>query len=104
VKPDTADYLDKAHRCPVGARTTAAAGLPDVAAREAHLAPVVGRGMAARPLKRIPQPGGMDCVFRSIVITDSSGRRSSNPGEGDHGFRSKAITHSSDRDQHGMTG
>jgi len=44
------------------------------------------------------------CVFRSIVITDSSGRRSSNPGEGDHGFRSKAITHSSDRDQHGMTG
>jgi hypothetical protein len=44
------------------------------------------------------------CVFRSIAITDSSGRRSSNPVEGDHGFRSKAITHSSDRDQHGMTG
>src|ERR1700747_2820897 len=38
------------------------------------------------------------CVFRSIAITDSSGRRSSNPVEGDHGFRSKAITHSSDRD------
>jgi hypothetical protein len=45
-----------------------------------------------------------NCVFRSIAITDSSGRRSSNPVEGDHGFRSKAITHSSDRDQHGMTG
>jgi hypothetical protein len=44
------------------------------------------------------------CVFRSIAITDFSGRRSSNPVEGDHGFRSKAITHSSDRDQHGMTG
>jgi hypothetical protein len=47
---------------------------------------------------------GLVCVFRSIAITDSSGRRSSNPVEGDHGFRSKAITHSSDRDQHGMTG
>jgi uncharacterized protein (UPF0332 family) len=35
---DIADYLDKAHRCLVGARTTAAAGLPDVAAREAYLA------------------------------------------------------------------
>jgi uncharacterized protein (UPF0332 family) len=35
---DFADYLDKAHRCIVGARTTTAAGLPHVAAREAYLA------------------------------------------------------------------
>jgi hypothetical protein len=38
VNPETAEYLDKAHRCLAGAKTIAAAGLPDVAAREAYLA------------------------------------------------------------------
>ena len=38
MKPETADYLDKAHHCLVGAKTIAAAGLPGVAAREAYLA------------------------------------------------------------------
>jgi uncharacterized protein (UPF0332 family) len=38
VKPETADYLDKAQHCLAGAKTIAAAGLPDVAAREAYLA------------------------------------------------------------------
>jgi uncharacterized protein (UPF0332 family) len=38
VKPEAADYLDKARHCLVGAGTIAEAGLPDVAAREAYLA------------------------------------------------------------------
>ena len=38
MKPETAAYLDKAHRGLAGAKTIAAAGLPDVAAREAYLA------------------------------------------------------------------
>ena len=38
MKPETAEYLDKARHCLVGAKTIAAAGLPDVAAREAYLA------------------------------------------------------------------
>jgi uncharacterized protein (UPF0332 family) len=38
VKPEAADYLDKARRCLAGARTIGAAGVPDVAAREAYLA------------------------------------------------------------------
>jgi uncharacterized protein (UPF0332 family) len=38
VKPETEDYLHKAHHCLVCARTIAAAGVPEVAAREAYLA------------------------------------------------------------------
>jgi uncharacterized protein (UPF0332 family) len=38
VKAETADYLDKSRHCVAGAKTIAAAGLPDVAAREAYLA------------------------------------------------------------------
>jgi uncharacterized protein (UPF0332 family) len=38
VKPETADYLEKARHCLVSAKTIADAGLPDVAAREACLA------------------------------------------------------------------
>lgn len=38
MKPETADYLDKARHCVAGASTIAAAGVPDVAAREAYLA------------------------------------------------------------------
>jgi hypothetical protein len=39
----------------------------------------------------------LECVFRSIAITDSSGRRSSNPVEGDHPIQWKAITNSGRR-------
>jgi uncharacterized protein (UPF0332 family) len=38
VKPEAADYLDKARHCLASAKTIAAAGVPDVAAREAYLA------------------------------------------------------------------
>jgi len=38
VKPEAADYLDKARRCLANAVTIADAGLADVAAREAYLA------------------------------------------------------------------
>jgi uncharacterized protein (UPF0332 family) len=38
MKPEAADYLRKARHCLAGAKTIAAAGLPDVAAREAYLA------------------------------------------------------------------
>ena len=38
MKPETADFLNKAQRCLSGAETIAAAGLADVAAREAYLA------------------------------------------------------------------
>jgi uncharacterized protein (UPF0332 family) len=38
VKPEAADYLNKARHCLAGAKRIAAAGLPDVAAREAYLA------------------------------------------------------------------
>jgi uncharacterized protein (UPF0332 family) len=38
VKPETADYLDKARHCLAGAKKIADTGLPDVAAREAYLA------------------------------------------------------------------
>jgi uncharacterized protein (UPF0332 family) len=38
VKPETADYSEKARHCLAGAGTIAEAGLPDVAAREAYLA------------------------------------------------------------------
>ncbi len=37
MKPETTDYLGKARRCLAGAKKIAAAGLPDVAAREAYL-------------------------------------------------------------------
>jgi uncharacterized protein (UPF0332 family) len=38
MKPETAEHRDKAHRCLAGAKTIAAAELPDVTAREAYLA------------------------------------------------------------------
>jgi uncharacterized protein (UPF0332 family) len=38
MKPEAADYIEKARRCLQKARTIAAAGVPDVAAREAYLA------------------------------------------------------------------
>jgi uncharacterized protein (UPF0332 family) len=38
VKPETANYLEKARRCLSGAERVATAGLPDIAAREAYLA------------------------------------------------------------------
>jgi uncharacterized protein (UPF0332 family) len=36
VRPEAADYLDKARRCLTSAKTIASSGLPDVAAREAY--------------------------------------------------------------------
>ena len=38
MKPEAANYLDKARHCLNGAKTVASAGLPDIAAREAYLA------------------------------------------------------------------
>ncbi len=38
MKPESADYLDKARRCLANAKTIAAAAVADVAAREAYLA------------------------------------------------------------------
>jgi uncharacterized protein (UPF0332 family) len=38
VKPEGADYLEKARHCLLGAKTIAAAGISDVAAREAYFA------------------------------------------------------------------
>ena len=38
MKPETADYLGKARHCLANAKTIAAAGVSDVAAREAYLA------------------------------------------------------------------
>lgn len=38
MKPESADYLEKARHCLFGAKTIAAAGIPGVAAREAYLA------------------------------------------------------------------
>jgi uncharacterized protein (UPF0332 family) len=38
VRPEAADYLDKARHCLTSAKTIASSGLPDVAAREAYLA------------------------------------------------------------------
>jgi len=47
VKPQTADYLGKARHCLAGAKKIAATGLPDVAAREAYLAPAAVEGFVA---------------------------------------------------------
>jgi uncharacterized protein (UPF0332 family) len=38
VKPEAADYLDKARHCLASAKTIAVVAVPDVAAREAYLA------------------------------------------------------------------
>jgi hypothetical protein len=38
VRPEAADYLDKAHHCLAGGKTIASSGPPDVAAREGYLA------------------------------------------------------------------
>ena len=64
MKPEAADYLDKARHCLASAKTIAAAGVPDVAAREAYLRLPRRRGIHFR----VHRQGGQNASRRQKPV------------------------------------